>query len=171
MDRARGAFGMGGSGAVLNLGRRRRLVSPAQRRALSIRDGCCQHPGCTRTHALQAHHVVHWSRGGRTDLNNLVLLCRFHHLAVHEGIIAIDPSRRVTQPDGRPLPDETALRRGLHRSVAEHEWIQIRNRLDDITTTTWRWNDEHAQTIRPLWRGERFDLGHIVATMFTNLAA
>ncbi|MGI8415695.1 MAG: DUF222 domain-containing protein [Nakamurella sp.] len=47
------------SGAVLNFGRTRRLVSPAQRRALAIRDGCCQYPSCTRTRALEAHHVRH----------------------------------------------------------------------------------------------------------------
>ena len=72
-------------GCVLHHGTSRRLVSPAQRRALMIRDGCCQYPSCRRTTNLEAHHVVHWALGGPTDLDNLVLLCRFHHLAVHEG--------------------------------------------------------------------------------------
>lgn len=72
-------------GAVLDHGRRHRLVQPAQRRALSVRDGHCQYPTCSRVTGLHAHHVVHWSRGGPTDLDNLVLLCRYHHLMVHEG--------------------------------------------------------------------------------------
>ncbi|HXV92864.1 MAG TPA: DUF222 domain-containing protein, partial [Pseudonocardia sp.] len=69
----------------LYLGRARRLASPAQIAALTVRDeGRCRFPGCTRTRHLHAHHVRHWLRGGRTDLDNLVLLCTFHHGLVHD---------------------------------------------------------------------------------------
>ncbi len=69
----------------LNLGRSQRVVSSGLRRALEHRDGrVCGMPGCDRTHGLHAHHIRHWSRGGRTDLNNLVLLCDQHHRLVHE---------------------------------------------------------------------------------------
>jgi hypothetical protein len=71
-------------GSVLSLGRKRRTVSPALRRALAARDRGCRFPGCDRTRFVDAHHVRHWSRGGETNLENLVLLCRRHHRLVHE---------------------------------------------------------------------------------------
>jgi hypothetical protein len=71
-------------GSVLSLGRKRRTVSPALRRALAARDRGCRFPGCDRTRFVDAHHVEHWARGGETSLENLVLLCRRHHRLVHE---------------------------------------------------------------------------------------
>ena len=74
------------SGDVLALGRTRRLVSRAQRRALMIRDhGICQFAGCHQTHHLQAHHIIHWRDGGLTDLSNLCLLCSRCHHDLHMG--------------------------------------------------------------------------------------
>lgn len=164
------------SGAVLNFGRTRRLVSPAQRRALAICDGCCQYPSCTRGQALEAHHVRHWAAGGRTDLDNLILLCRFHHLAIHEDIAAVTGSRvgnrtlfSFAYPDGSPLPHDPTERRRTLRSVQEYEQLQIQRRLDAITDRDWNWTDQETQRIRPLWRGKSFDLGYIVATLFTRL--
>jgi len=72
-------------GEVLHLGRSRRLTSRAQRRALGVRDGRCMFPGCEQRRHLDAHHLVPWAEGGDTDLENLVLLCRRHHVIVHEG--------------------------------------------------------------------------------------
>ena len=54
-----------GPGEVLALGRSRRLVSRGQRRALMIRDGMCQFPGCHQLRHLDAHHVLAWSRAVR----------------------------------------------------------------------------------------------------------
>ncbi|MBM7529966.1 HNH endonuclease [Brevibacterium luteolum] len=72
-------------GDVLVLGRTKRLASSRQRLALSVRDlGLCQFPGCGRRRRLEAHHRQPWSEGGPTDLDNLILLCRSHHIAVHE---------------------------------------------------------------------------------------
>jgi hypothetical protein len=71
-------------GRVLSLGRRRRTVSPALRRALEARDRGCRFPGCERTRFVDAHHVRHWSEGGETNLENLVMLCRRHHRYLHE---------------------------------------------------------------------------------------
>jgi hypothetical protein len=77
---------MRGRSEVLDLGRRTRLVSRAQFRALVRRDGHCQFPGCDRPPQwTDAHHIVAWTRGGATDLDNLVLLCRRHHVLRHEG--------------------------------------------------------------------------------------
>jgi hypothetical protein len=70
----------------LEVGRATRVVSPVQRTALTVRDGGCKFPGCDRPVAwCDAHHLRHWLQGGPTDLVNLVLLCRGHHHAVHEG--------------------------------------------------------------------------------------
>jgi hypothetical protein len=66
-------------------GHDQRLVNRAQRRALHVRDGGCRFPGCAATRFLDAHHVDHWIRGGRTTLANLLLLCRFHHRLHHRG--------------------------------------------------------------------------------------
>jgi len=71
-------------GHVLSLGRKRRTVSPALRRALHTRDRGCRFPGCDRTRFVDAHHVKHWSQGGETNLDNLLTLCRRHHRLVHE---------------------------------------------------------------------------------------
>lgn len=72
-------------GEILHLGRSRRLASRAQRRALRLRDGTCCFPGCHQSQHLDAHHVVPWSEGGPTDIDGLALLCRRHHVMVHEG--------------------------------------------------------------------------------------
>nr|NLD40756.1 DUF222 domain-containing protein [Actinomycetales bacterium] len=77
---------VGDGGEVLHLGRNHRTASRAQRRALRVRDGItCQFPGCHQTRFLDAHHARPWWAGGRTDLENLLNLCRRHHTAVHEG--------------------------------------------------------------------------------------
>jgi hypothetical protein len=75
-------------GAVLDVGRRARTVPPAMRRALEFRDGGCRFPGCAVRHT-DAHHIRHWADRGETSLENLVLLCRRHHRAVHEGEVRL----------------------------------------------------------------------------------
>jgi Domain of unknown function (DUF222)/HNH endonuclease len=79
----------------LEVGRATRVVSAAQRAALAVRDGGCRYPGCDRPLAwCEAHHLRHWLHGGATDLDNLVLLCRAHHRAVHEGHQRLHPPHR-----------------------------------------------------------------------------
>jgi hypothetical protein len=76
---------LGADGELLELGRRVRLFTPGQKRALALRDGGCTFPGCTiPPQWADAHHVEHWSRGGPTDLSNAALLCGRHHTLVHE---------------------------------------------------------------------------------------
>ena len=98
-------------GNVLEVGRRTRTVPPALRRALLHRDQVCRFPGCG-LRFVQAHHIRHWAHGGSTTLSNLILLCRYHHRAVHEDgyRVAHDEGGRLVfqQPDGRPLPDAPA---------------------------------------------------------------
>jgi hypothetical protein len=73
------------NGKPLSVGRRRRTIPPALRRALRSRDRGCRFPGCTHRHHLHAHHIQHWARGGPTEIGNLVQLCSYHHQLVHEG--------------------------------------------------------------------------------------
>jgi hypothetical protein len=80
-------------GNVLDVGRRTRTVRPPLRRALMLRDECrCRFPGCAHTKWLHAHHVESWLEGGETKLENLVLLCPFHHQLLHERAFAIRPA-------------------------------------------------------------------------------
>jgi hypothetical protein len=90
----------------LEVGRATRVVSAAQRHALVVRDRGCAVPDCDHPPGwCEAHHLVHWLHGGPTDLDNLALLCRAHHRAVHEGgwRLGRDPDGRLTAtPPHRP---------------------------------------------------------------------
>jgi hypothetical protein len=102
---------LGAPTELLDLGRATRVISPALRRALAVRDGGCVALGCDRPAAwTDAHHLVHWLDGGPTSLDSLVLLCRRHHRAAHEGgwqfhrnpasgrLILSPPARRRAPP-------------------------------------------------------------------------
>jgi uncharacterized protein DUF222/HNH endonuclease len=89
---------LGGKGQVLDLGRSRRLAVGPVRRAVTVRDRGCAFPGCDRpARWCDVHHLVSWFDGGRTDLANLVLLCRYHHRLIHCGDWRVRPG-----PDGHP---------------------------------------------------------------------
>ena len=94
------------AGNVLDVGRRTRTVPTAIRRALEHRDQRCRFPGCTNR-LTDAHHVRHWADGGPTRLDNLMLLCRRHHRAVHEEGYRVTPivggGFVFGYPDGRRL--------------------------------------------------------------------
>ncbi len=78
-------------GAVLYLGREERYANRAQRRALAARDKGCAVPGCNRPPWMcDAHHVIFWEDFGLTDIDNLVLLCRYHHRTVHTGMLRVE---------------------------------------------------------------------------------
>lgn len=77
---------MRGRSQILDVGRRTPVVSAAQHRALAVRDGGCVVPGCNAPPGwCDAHHLHHWTRGGSTDLDNLELRCRRHHVEAHGG--------------------------------------------------------------------------------------
>jgi hypothetical protein len=100
----------------LDVGRATRVVQPAQRAALAVRDGGCVFPDCDRPLAwCEGHHLVHWLDGGPTDLANLALLCRAHHRAVHEGGWHL-----TRQPDGQltATPPHRRHRHRRHRPAA-----------------------------------------------------
>jgi hypothetical protein len=91
----------------LDIGRATDTIPAHLRRAVIVRDRNCRFPGCQQpAAACDIHHVVWRTRRGRTQLINLVLLCRFHHLiAIHEWgwTITLHPDATVTavSPDGR----------------------------------------------------------------------
>ena len=89
---------LGGQGEPLDVARHHRLVTPAIRTALVLRDTRCSFPGCTVPAAwTDAHHLTHWIDGGTTSLHNLALLCRRHHTYVHRhGLTATVTATGVT---------------------------------------------------------------------------
>lgn len=98
----------------LDVGRLKRLFTARQRDALAARDGGCRFPDCDRPVSwAEAHHTHPWKQGGRTDIDDGVLLCRHHHMLTHDngwairrdphhGFVAIPPRSR--DPEQRPIP-------------------------------------------------------------------
>ncbi|HSM67894.1 MAG TPA: DUF222 domain-containing protein [Ilumatobacteraceae bacterium] len=92
----------------LDLGRTTRLANRAQRRALRGLYSTCGIPGCTVGYdRCKLHHVIWWSKGGSTDLDNLLPVCPVHHAKIHHGgwIVELGPNRELTLtlPDGRVM--------------------------------------------------------------------
>jgi hypothetical protein len=76
---------LGTHGEILDLGRRNRLFTPAQRLALTARDQGCAFPNCTIPAPwCEAHHITYWSQDGPTNVSNGVLLCSHHHHLIHK---------------------------------------------------------------------------------------
>ncbi|MFG1924802.1 DUF222 domain-containing protein [Cryptosporangium sp. NPDC048952] len=99
---------LGPGDVPLAMGRRARLVTTTQHRALVVRDKGCRFPHCTRPPQwTEAHHVVPWTQGGPTDLGNLLSLCSFHHHRVHDDgwRVEFDGNEATFfRPDGTVLP-------------------------------------------------------------------
>jgi hypothetical protein len=144
----------GDADAVLALGRRRRRPSSAIRRAARERDKCrCRFPGC-ESRQVDLHHIQHWVNGGRTDLDNLISLCPWHHKVVHDRgyLIAASPPGGFSfyRPDGSPLTACPSLPEPGGSIDTAHD--------ADIT----------PDTIIPPWYGERLDLDHAIWACFAN---
>jgi hypothetical protein len=144
----------------LYLGRTRRLASPAQIAALTVRDGArCLFAGCAHTRHLHAHHVVPWLRGGPTDVDNLVLVCSFHHRVIHDHgyLIRRQPGGwEFRRPDGSPVPGVGAPLTGNVDGLIE---IDVRAGLR-IT----------RDTLTPTWAGERLDPAPILDALLPRPA-
>ena len=152
-DASRVMMTHGSDGSVLDVGRKTRTVSPALRRVLDHRDGGCRSPGCG-LRFCDAHHITHWGDGGETRLDNLVLLCKRHHRAVHEEGFRVEfvgdaNGVRFYWPDGRPFPEAPALpplSAGDPVTALEAEHGRLGIHVGPDTTT-------------PRWNGEPLDLG------------
>ena len=141
-------------GRIVEIGVRTRTIPPALRRALLHRDRGCRFPGC-HGRFCQGHHIQHWAHGGATTLSNLVLLCRYHHRAVHQDGFQLD-----RQPDGelcfrdqygRVLPTVPYPVRAPADAVRA---IKVHNEA----TGYWL----NARTATPNWCGERLDVGYAI---------
>jgi hypothetical protein len=144
------------AGKLLDLGRRRRRPNAALRRAARERDTCrCRFPGC-ESRRVDLHHIRYWSNGGRTKLDNLISLCRYHHTLVHGRGYLIAAARDGTfafyRPDGTAVPSSPALPQA------------------DGTIEDWHDADISMDTIVPAWYGERLDLDHAIYICFANAA-
>lgn len=98
------------AGRAVGFGRVTRVPSAWMGRQVRHRDQECRFPGCGARRFTEAHHIVWWSRGGGTDLDNLLLICSFHHTLVHEFGWSVKRA-----PDGDPRwfrPDGTRYRAG-----------------------------------------------------------
>ena len=103
---------------------------------------------------MDLHHIQHWINGGRTDLDNLISLCPWHHKVVHDRgyLIAAPPGGGFAfyRPDGTPLPTCPPLPEPDGGIDTAHD--------ADIT----------PDTIIPPWYGERLDLDHAIWACFAN---
>jgi hypothetical protein len=117
---------LGGANETLELGRSRRYFSAAQRIALAVRDGGCRWPGCDSPPSWsEAHHVDMFSEGGKTNVNDGILLCRRHHMILHNNgwhISREGPNYLLRPPDNVdparkqiPMPTKSPLK---HARVA-----------------------------------------------------
>jgi hypothetical protein len=127
-------------GLPIDVGRRRQAIPTRLRRALEVRDRFCRFPGCgVPARRADGHHLRHWAEGGPTDLDNLLLLCPFHHQRHHDGGFEI-----VKLPRGE-LRFET------------HDGHVIGERLLEPADTQPSFAPE---TARAEWGGEHMDFDH-----------
>ena len=157
----------GADGSVLDVGRRRRTVGWRLRKALDARDGGCRFPGCGSRVRTHAHHIIHWGDGGETAMHNLVLLCPFHHRAVHEGGWRVEMDERgvpnffnplgVRMPVVPEAPDIGDLVPAAAHSHPERDFGLA------------RWHGRRGigpWTGTTRWRGERIDWGWAMACLW-----
>ena len=151
----------GADGSVLDVGRRRRTVGWRLRKALEARDGGCRFPGCDSRRRTHAHHVTPWAAGGETAMNNLVLLCPFHHRAVHEGGWRVKMDEwgvpRFFNPLGVPMPEAPGSEVPRQRPASDHGLA--------------RWNAGREIRVWPgstVWQGERIDWSWAVSYFWSG---
>ncbi|MCP3911557.1 MAG: DUF222 domain-containing protein [Actinomycetia bacterium] len=147
-DAAIRAVVRGDDGDPLGVGRKSRVVPRWLRRRLERRDHHhCQFPDCSTTRRLHAHHIVHWTNGGSTDLDNLLLLCPFHHRLVHEGGWSV--RGKAGQHDFIGSDGQVATIGQLRGSVA-----QIAEAAPD-----------DLEALKAWWGGEKLDLHYAVGVI------
>ena len=143
------------AGVIVAISEPTRTISAALRRALGLRDSQCRFPGCCAKR-VDAHHLRYRRHQGPTTLENLLLLCRFHHRLVHEGGYTIgrsaDGELRFYDPRGRQLHNRSAL-------VANDGADALRRRHRDLGI------DINPDTITGNHAGDRLDLDYAVSVL------
>lgn len=142
------------NGKALSVGRKTRRVGRGLRRALEARDRRCCFPGCHRRGRLQAHHIKYWTDGGETSPDNLLMLCRSHHIATHEGDLTVE---RTLAGFLFRRADGSVIRRATLRAAGPGIGHDNRARGIDVT----------PETCAPEWGGERGSILY-VAEVFAS---
>ncbi|MEO7124195.1 MAG: DUF222 domain-containing protein [Lacisediminihabitans sp.] len=118
-------------GQCIDLGREQRLYTARQRIGLATRDGGCRWPGCDRPPSWsEAHHINHWARDhGNTDIADGLLLCRYHHLLLHDNhwdiartgsqYWLLPPAREDPSRTPRPMPHKSEALGDLQREQTQ----------------------------------------------------
>ena len=130
-------------GSILSVGRKTRSIPTAIKRALLVRDRHCRFPGCTNKAWMDAHHIKHWVHGGHTELENLCLLCRAHHRAVHEygyDVKVVDGNLVFYRPDGSVIAAPPPITSQPHKVVSLNHAAGIE--IDDETSVPTNWYGE-----------------------------
>jgi hypothetical protein len=146
------------AGNPLDLGRRQRTATGRLREAIYARDrGTCQYPTCERTRWLHIHHLDHWADDGESEPDNLILICGYHHRAVHEGGYTlyrdIDGTVTVHLPDGSVVHPAPPLHPG-------------RAPLARFTHAT---GHTHPGAITPNWAGDALHLAGSLHAILSRL--
>ncbi len=148
---------------TLNYARKRRLVTQRQKRVLQARDKGCRFPGCKTVKYTNAHHIIHWSDGGNTDLDNLVLLCSYHHHQVHEGGVRMEKDTQgylhFYTKDGKEIENHSYLIKNLEES---------NRHFVDSYLSSQAYSHISSDTISPRWSGESFDLVSILDALYST---
>jgi len=141
------------AGNVLDIGRRSRIIPRAMSHALRIRDSGCRYPGCCQSKYTEAHHIIHWADGGKTNLDNLVTICKFHHRLLHDGQYRI---HRETQGDlVFTNKDNEVIKQSFYPQFPESLSTPL-----DVDPTI----DEHTAECK--WLGEKMDIQMALYEMF-----
>jgi hypothetical protein len=174
-----------GLGNVLDIGRKTRIIPPAMARALAIRDGGCQFPGCCENRYTEGHHIKHWADGGETKLDNLVTLCRYHHRELHKGSFFLSVKLEAHVLAAKKLKGDKPVRfvERLCFSKVDRYFDSPFNRSEDFvvaanpakftcaccgpsdlskTLSRWIYNSIDENTAVTKWAGEGMDLGMAV---------
>ena len=139
----------------ISIGRSGRTIPDRTRRLVILRDQGCTVWGCTQTHILEVHHIIHWEDGGATDTWNLIALCPHHHRLHHKGALGITgnaddgtvaftdhngkqltPSGAKPEPPGAPPPPpDRAYQHPLGERL-DYEWLYF-NPPPEHRPTAW----------------------------------
>jgi hypothetical protein len=128
------------------------------------RDGRrCRFPGCAEARHTEIHHLVPRFEGGPNTAAHLVTLCWFHQRLVHEGHWTLtrgdDGAYSTTAPDGRTFAGTATNCGSTAAPVGPADpGIAARNHAAGIPID--------ANTIIPMWGGERLDLGWAVTSLW-----
>jgi hypothetical protein len=143
-------------GLPIDVGRRKRLFTARQRRALQARDRTCRFPGCpVPASRTRGHHVHAWWLGGRTDIGNGISLCNVHHGRLHAGAFRVRRDKkgelRFEAPDGEEIAPPT--RPPLDPATGGAASLRRQHREDGLVIG--------AESPLAGWGGERCDWRYV----------